>query len=99
MQSLFGAETSINSVAFSAIGAVVVLLLQLVNILLLLLIKFICFEEIAIKLVFTQPTNRFTINIFRLFQGGFHASDIFFVLVGVSLTHTYCNYVDNVIHI
>ncbi len=23
----------------------------------------------------------------------------FFVLVGVSLTHTYCNYVDNVIHI
>ncbi len=33
------------------------------------------------------------------YQGVFHAKDIYFVLVGVSLTHTYCNYVDNVIHI
>lgn len=33
------------------------------------------------------------------YQGGFHASDISFVLVEVSLTHTYCNYVDNVIYI
>ncbi len=33
------------------------------------------------------------------YQGGFHASNIFFVLVGLSPTHTYYNYVDNVIHI
>ncbi len=32
-------------------------------------------------------------------QGGFYTSNIFIVLVGVSLTHTYCNYVHNVIYI